>query len=363
MKRFIFSIGGGIALILVFGALVAFTLYQRYAQDRQNFSPPPPPVISDTVDPLEPTPDSEPDPGHANRSLATRTGERVAKLIVPEAEEVAPVSAPQISREDRARMLADPVRLSLYYSEPPPPPPPPVVSDRYAPYGRMIRCKLVTSLESSNLSTPLVAITTESIWNRAPDGTPFEIIPAGIEVHGPPVARGRSRDRLAADGEFVFVWRTNDEFNGQELSVRGIALTRDTDPTTDLIGPADASAGIRGDIIETAGNREIRLFAAAFLKAAASGGYQTSSILNPLTNQTVTQAEPGLRNAAVAGVEAVLGEWANRIRDEIDQEGFFVAVPAGREFYLYINQTIDLRAAQRGLFATSSPPTTTDPAQ
>lgn len=362
MRRLLFSLPFNLFLLVLLFVGIGITIYNRDAAFTAENAPPEPTPIATVIDPLADQSDAPASsPSAASETKAQRVGHTVTKLILPEEEPVTEPSEPRIPRRVREQMLADPTPITLFYSEPAPPPPPPAVSNAYAPFGRMIRCKLVTSLESSNLATPLVAITLESVWNRGPDGLAREIIPAGIEVHGPPVSRGRTRDRLQADGSFVFVWRTDDEKNGQELQVSAVALTRDVDPRTGLVGPTDASAGIRGDLIESDSNREIRLFAAAFLRAAASAGTETTSILNPLTNQVFQEPTQGLRNAGISGVEAVLDEWASRIRAQLEEEGFYVAVPAGREFYLYIDQSIDLRNARRGGAALAQ--ATTQPAR
>jgi len=40
---------------------------------------------------------------------------------------------------------------------------------------------------------------------------------------------------------------------------------------------------------------------------------------------------------------------AARIRDEIAKRGVYVRVPAGKTFYLFVEQTIDPRSAEIGL--------------
>jgi hypothetical protein len=54
------------------------------------------------------------------------------------------------------------------------------------------------------------------------------------------------------------------------------------------------------------------------------------------------------QNAALAGSSAVLNQYAQQILDSIKRDGFYVRVPAGKQFYLYVTQTIDLDNAKRG---------------
>jgi hypothetical protein len=44
-----------------------------------------------------------------------------------------------------------------------------------------------------------------------------------------------------------------------------------------------------------------------------------------------------------------MNQVAGRIREEISKRGVYVRVPAGKEFYLFVEQTIDPRAAAIGL--------------
>jgi hypothetical protein len=54
------------------------------------------------------------------------------------------------------------------------------------------------------------------------------------------------------------------------------------------------------------------------------------------------------QNAALQGTSAVLNQYAQQIADSIKRDGFYVRVPAGKQFYLYVTQTIDLERAKRG---------------
>jgi len=44
----------------------------------------------------------------------------------------------------------------------------------------------------------------------------------------------------------------------------------------------------------------------------------------------------------------VLGAYAQQIYDSIQRDGFYVRVPAGKQFYLYVTQTIDKSDAALG---------------
>jgi hypothetical protein len=67
-----------------------------------------------------------------------------------------------------------------------------------------------------------------------------------------------------------------------------------------------------------------------------------------LTGQTTQTPLDTPKNAALAGSSAVLNQYAQQILDSIKRDGFYVRVPAGKQFYLYVTQTIDLDNAKRG---------------
>ena len=122
----------------------------------------------------------------------------------------------------------------------------------------------------------------------------------------------------------------------------GVALDREKDPNGEGWGITDGSAGLRGQLLKTDNLAEIKLFAATFLSGAASALSQS--------RQTVVGTEllPTLQNAPLQGAQNILGTYAQQILDTIQRDGFYVRVPAGKEFYLYVTQTIDKSDAVLG---------------
>ncbi len=216
------------------------------------------------------------------------------------------------------------------------------VSDTYAPYGRMIPCQTVITIDSAKIETPIIGFVTEDVWH---DGK--LIIPAGAEVHGRAQV-DPSRERIAGDKNWVLVWRTTDRMNGAELPLKGDALDMERNETTGTWQLTDGSAGLKGDILKTDNWAEIKLFAATFLSAATTGLEDTTTSSNALTGQTTETPLSTPKNAALAGTSAVLNQYAQQILDSIKRDGFYVRVPAGKQFYLYVTQTIDLDNAKRG---------------
>jgi Bacterial conjugation TrbI-like protein len=219
--------------------------------------------------------------------------------------------------------------ISLF-SETPKPKPKPLSKD-YAPYGRLIPCELIVTVDSSSIQTPIIGLVTEDVYFGG-----RLLIPAGTEVHGK-AQTDRKRERIASSGGWTLVWQ-----DGRELRVSGIALDREFDPDGSGWGITDGSAGLRGEILKSDDMAEIKLFAASFLSAAASAFTENQ--------QTVlgTEVLPTAKNAGLEGAQSVIQAYAQQIYDSIQRDGFYVRVPAGKQFYLYVTQTIDISDATVG---------------
>jgi hypothetical protein len=202
-----------------------------------------------------------------------------------------------------------------------------------APYGRLIPCETIVALESNRLDTPVIGLVTEDVWH---DGK--RVIPAGAEVHGR-AALDRTRERLAVQGAWHIVWRTTDAENGTDLGVEGLALDRGFDSGTGSWDDHDGSAGLRGTTVKTQDDRELKLFAATFLSAATTALQETRPTAGLLGEGAVPVASG--RSAALAGTAAILRDYAQQMRDAIQRDGFYLRVPAGKQFYLYVTQPIE----------------------
>jgi hypothetical protein len=219
--------------------------------------------------------------------------------------------------------------LSLFAETPEPEPK--QLSKDYAPYGRLIPCELIVTVDSAAIRTPIIGLITEDVYHGG-----RLIIPAGTEVHGT-AQTDRTRERIASGNSWTLVWKT-----GEELPLSGIALDRETDSDGQGWGITDGSAGLRGRLIKTDDLAEIKLFAATFLSGAAS--------LLAERQETIfgNSETPSLGNAPLEGAQSVLGAYAQQIYDSIQRDGFYVRVPAGKQFYLYVTQTIDKADAAFG---------------
>lgn len=286
---------------------------------------------------LAPLPAAKAAPAVALPKTLTREGARfkapapvtpsVVAGHVPAAPTVAPTMPPEPSRLPLALFIA------------PPEPPPASARAPFAPFGRMIPCETVVALESNRLETPVVGLVTEDVWHNG-----RLVIPAGAEVHAR-AALDRTRERLAVQGQWRIVWRTPDADNGMELPVNGLALDREFAGETGEWGSSDGSAGLRGVVVKVDDDRELKLFAATFLSAATTALQDTRLTTGLLGEASVPTATA--RNAVLAGTSAVLRDYAQAMREAIARDGLYLRVPAGKPFYLYITETLDLAQARR----------------
>jgi hypothetical protein len=211
------------------------------------------------------------------------------------------------------------------------------VSDEFLPFGRLIPCELVITVDSSRIATPIVGLVTEDQWENG-----NLIIPAGSEVHGQ-CQLDRSRDRIASDRSWVIVWQES----GKELPVQGVAL--DSSPRPDGSGwdITDGSAGLRGMTLKGDQYAEIKEIIAKAISAGAQGFVPTVTSIGPLGS--VSSTTTGSWQTALAQTVQAAGQvYGNQVLQSIKDDGVYIRVPAGKQFYLYVTQTIDLSKSTRG---------------
>ena len=203
----------------------------------------------------------------------------------------------------------------------------------FAPFGRLIPCETVITVDSSSIQTPIIGLITENIYHAG-----RLVIPAGTEVHGT-AKTDHQRERIASGSSWKLVWQ-----NGEEMQIKAIALDREFANSTNQTGWAitDGSAGLRGELIKSDNLAEIKLFAATFLSGAAGAlTEKKETIFGPVNS-------PSLNNAPLAGAQDVLKIYAQQISDSIQKDGFYIRVPSGKQFYLYVLQTLDRADASLG---------------
>jgi hypothetical protein len=278
---------------------------QTVVRPMQVFNPPPPTS--------SPTPAS---PARSTSGLPTFTNSSPQPLpnVPPrQTESLTPISL----FADSAAGMVRPKKLSA----------------AYAPFGRLIPCETVITVDSASMQTPIIGLVTENIFYGG-----RLIIPAGTEVHGM-AQTDRQRERIAGNTSWTLIWQ-----DGEEMQLKAIALDREFDNNTNQSGWAitDGSAGLRGEIIKSDNLADIKLFAATFLSGAAGAlTEKQQTVFGPINS-------PTLNNAPFQGAQAVLQTYAQQIYDSIQKNGFYVRVPSGKQFYLYVLQTIDRADASFG---------------
>jgi hypothetical protein len=259
-------------------------------------------------------------PTHASRKAGPSTSDLAEQMGAPTSAANAPQpasAAPSVG----PTTSADPATL-----------PHPGKPARFLPFGYPIKCELVFTIDSTMESTPLIGLVTAPVYNNGQ-----LIIPAGAELHG--TARpDRMRDRLYSSPEWVLIFpREGNKPNGRQLNVRGLALDRAQPDDNGLTwGITDGSYGLQGDVIRTASNEELQRFAATTLEAVAAGLQSTHA--NAYGGQMVDNTP---RNALLQGVGADMALVKDKLRAEIERNGVFIRVPAGKQFYFYPQQIID----------------------
>lgn len=266
-----------------------------------------PQVVQTVVRPMQPfyPPPTKPEP------LPTPQTNAVPKVLPehqPKETAPAPALAPISLFADATAGVAEPKS----------------VSSIYAPFGRLISCETVVTVDSASIQTPIVGLVTENVYHAGK-----LVIPAGTEVHGT-AQTDRHRERISSGNSWTLVWQT-----GEELHLKALALDREFSGDQEGWGITDGSAGLRGRIIKSDNMADIKLFAATFLSGAAEAlTEKEQTVFGPITS-------PSLANAPFEGAQKVLSVYAQRIYEAIQKDGFYVRVPSGKQFYLYVVQTID----------------------
>ncbi len=208
-------------------------------------------------------------------------------------------------------------------------------SEFYLPYGRLLKCELVNTVDSINLDTPIIGLVTEDVWQEG-----RLIIPAGCEVHGSAQKSG-IRDRIGSDRSWMLVFQ-----DGRELPLMGTVL--DYAPNgehADQWGETDGSAGLHGYTASSDKYGEAKAILGSMISAGANAFPQTINSISPLTGGVTQIQQGGYQDAISAGISAGANIYSKRLLDQLDKDPYFVRVPGGTTFYLYVTQSVDLQKA------------------
>ena len=280
----------------------------------------------------QPKPDNTPVPRQATQAKSYSFHEEIEPLSRAEATP-SPREAERIAR-----------------ATPTPKPPPPIpqtifatteqsVSEWSLPYGRLLRCELVNTVDSTNLDTPIIGLVIEDTWQGG-----RVIIPAGTEVHGI-AQKSPVRERIGSDRQWFLVFQ-----DGRELAISGAVL--DYAPKeSGSWAESDGSAGLRGFVVKSDKYAEGKAILAAIISAGAGAFPETTTLISPLGGATQLNTG-GIDSAFSAGLQAGGQLYSQRLLERLDKDPFYVRVPAGSTFYFYVTQTVDLGTATVGLSAS-----------
>jgi hypothetical protein len=95
---------------------------------------------------------------------------------------------------------------------------------------------------------------------------------------------------------------------------------------------------------------EAKAILAAMISAGAGAFQETATLISPLGGATQLN-NGGIESAFSAGLQAGGQLYSRRLLERLDKNPFYVRVPAGTTFYLYVTQTVDLGKATVGLSA------------
>ena len=219
------------------------------------------------------------------------------------------------------------------------------VSERFAPYGRLVACKMVNTVESGDTDTPLIAVVIEDLWWINAKGEKKLIIPAGTEVYGTVNGAKPMRNRLTTGNTFILVWQATSNMVGFELQLKGVALEKSTHPENRMLAAiTDMSAGIPGQVMSNENLSKFLMYTLAFGQGLAQG-YQTNEVYTD-SGVTVTTQDGTTKNAMARGAETLAQVMLQDVSQMIAKESYYIRVPSGTEFYIFVQQVINLDDAQ-----------------
>lgn len=219
------------------------------------------------------------------------------------------------------------------------------VSERFAPYGRLIACKMVNTVESGDTDTPLIAVVIEDLWWINAKGEKKLIIPAGTEVYGTVNGAKPMRNRLTTGNNFILVWQATSNMVGFELQLKGVALEKSTHPENRMLAAiTDMSAGIPGQVMSNENLSKFLVYTLAFGQGLTQG-YQTNEVYTD-SGVTITTQDGTTKNAMARGAETLAQVMLQDVSQMIAKESYYIRVPSGTEFYIFVQQVINLDDAQ-----------------
>ena len=270
--------------------------------------------------------DAAANPAHTNQSQVVQSVLRLWQPFNPPVSkpEVVPVSAGKSSLSTNTVLAPQNFLLApigLFADTTPGISAPKTLSPAFAPFGRLIPCETVITVDSSATQTPIVGLVTDNVYFGGK-----LIVPAGTEIHGT-AQTDHQRERIASGNSWTFVWQ-----NGEEMQIKAIALDREFENATNHTGWSltDGSAGLRGELIKSDNLADIKLFAATFLSGAASAlTEKQQTVFGSVSSPTCyygSRPNPGFGNRFCDGLHAFYQSREQRVLCQIMQRNIVACI-------------------------------------
>lgn len=264
--------------------------------------------------------------------------------------ETQPVSQPLPSATPLPEVPELPPLILCDVASTPTPSPTPIPKAEYPDYWlpRQIYIPCVTMgwLDSSHMTTPVVLVVTEDVYQRI-HGISHLIIPAHSRLMSF-AAPGYVRDRVEVKGEWDLLF-VND---GTEVKFHGILCDQEYNARTNHYGLEDKSAGIRGyfhqsdqwSFVRNLGGLLLTTGANALVQAPSTflqqGGNGSSSVIS---NQ-------------VPAVAPILNDWIQKIVNPAQlNDTILVSVPHLKPCYVLTTSVVEVRRRSKGAEAQATP--------
>jgi hypothetical protein len=116
-----------------------------------------------------------------------------------------------------------------------------------------------------------------------------------------------------------------------------MAMDREEAPEFRAYGISNGSPGLLGYVVKQWNAAEWKLFGLAFMGGVveAARGTAGTALSSAAGGTPVWFANP-----AIGGAQGVLDRYAQQIADAIQRDGYFIQVPSGKEFQVYVEDTI-----------------------
>jgi hypothetical protein len=191
----------------------------------------------------------------------------------------------------------------------------------WLPPATFIPCALVNTVESSHINTPVVGEVLRDVYQNG-----HLIIPAGAVVSSF-AGSGALRDRIEVAGVWLIVYP-----DGRHLRVHGIACDREANPSNQQFGTEDGSAGLQGDLVESDHWANAKAFIALLMTATMQTG---TAVATSTLQASHTTGVVGLPDTT-----PILAKYLDQLLNGETGDGRFVRVPASKEFYVFVTETV-----------------------